>query len=63
MLENFDGSEAYRAKFHEYAVNRADADFWETYDWFQERLNASDPLRAGLYDLNRYYPRAISSAD
>jgi hypothetical protein len=59
MLQNFDGSEAYLAKFHEYDVNRADPSFWEIYDWFQARLEAADPLRAGLYDLNRYYPIAM----
>ena len=59
MLENFDGSEEYMAKIWKYGVNRADEPFWSTYDWFQERLDEADPLRAGLYDLNRYYPKAF----
>ena len=41
-----------------YGVNRADEDFWESYDWFQAQLFEADPLRAGLYDLNRYYHQA-----
>ena len=61
MLENFDDSEEYVAKIRKYGVNRADADFWSSYDWFQARLNESDPLRAGLYDLNRYYPMAFAA--
>ena len=58
MLQNFDGSEAYVAKLDRYGVNRAEPNFWEVYDWFQARLDAADPLRAGRYDLNRYYPVA-----
>jgi hypothetical protein len=58
MLANFDGSEEYVAKIQKYGVNRADPRFWEVYDWFQARLDAADPLTAGLYDLNRYYSTA-----
>ncbi|MBW2269637.1 MAG: fatty acid cis/trans isomerase [Deltaproteobacteria bacterium] len=59
MLENFDGSQPYMDKLHKYGVNRSDPHFWETYDWFQQRLGEADPLHAGLYDLNRYYPLAL----
>jgi hypothetical protein len=60
MLENFDRSEEYQAKLDKYGVNRADPRFWEIYDWFQQRLNETQPLNAGLYDLNRYYSQAKS---
>ncbi len=60
MLERFDGSDEYIAKIQKYGVNRAEKGFWTSYDWFQARLNESDPVRAGLYDLNRYYPMAVS---
>jgi hypothetical protein len=63
MLANFDGSDEYIAKFHKYGVNRADENFWESFDGFQAELDQSDPLRAGLYDLNRYYPVARPSAE
>jgi hypothetical protein len=58
MLENFDGSDEYLAKIRKYGVNRADARFWASYDWFQARTDELDPLRTGRYDLNRYYPEA-----
>ncbi len=58
LLANFDGSPKYRAKLDRYGVNRAEPRFWETYDWFQARFDGDDPVEAGLYDLNRYYPRA-----
>ncbi len=60
LLENFDGSPKYRARLDRFGVNRMDADFWPVYDWFQQQLNESDPVRAGLYDLNRYYPEALT---
>ncbi len=56
LLENFDGSEAYLQKIDRYGVNRGEPHFWELYDWFQARADEEDPLNAGLYDLNRYYP-------
>jgi len=63
MLQNFDGSDEYLAKFHRFGVNRADDDFWESYDRFQAQLEREDPLRTGLYDLNRYYPVAQPSSE
>ena len=33
-------------------------DQWESFDEFQEVFNKSDPVQAGLFDLNRYYYRA-----
>jgi hypothetical protein len=58
VLENFDGSEAFRERFRALGVGRADPRFWATYDWFQQQLDGADPLHAGLYDLNRYDPVA-----
>jgi hypothetical protein len=63
MLQNFDGSDEYIARFRRFGVNRADDDFWESYDRFQAQLESEDPLRAGLYDLNRYYPLAQPSSE
>jgi hypothetical protein len=60
MLQNFDGSPAYVTKLNGYGVNRMDERFWDVYDWFQQRLNAQQPIHAGLYDLNRYYSRAFT---
>jgi hypothetical protein len=59
MLENFDDSPEYVAKVHKYGVNRADPHFWEAYDWFQARMFEQKPIEGGLYDLTRYYPKAI----
>ena len=58
VLANFDGSEAYRAKFDRFGVSRADPRFWSLYDWFQSRADEANGIHAGVYDLNRYYPNA-----
>jgi hypothetical protein len=63
MLQNYDGSPEYLTKVRKYGVDRADPDFWETYDWFQNWLEADDPLQAGLYDLNRYYAKADDGSE
>ncbi len=55
LLKNFDYSDKYLTKFKKYFVSRADDNFWETYDWFQNYFNELDPINSGLYDLNRYH--------
>ncbi len=55
LLTNFDGSPEHLERFDHYGVNRGDDDFWEIYDWFQERFNRENPVRSGLFDLNRYF--------
>jgi fatty acid cis/trans isomerase CTI len=48
-------------RIHKYAINRANKDFWEHYDWFQERFNKDQPVQSGLFDLNRYYYEASAA--
>lgn len=55
MLKNFEADEVYFEKIEKYAISRSNKEFWEYFDWFQERFNKDDPLNSGLYDLNRYY--------
>ncbi|MEN8188459.1 MAG: fatty acid cis/trans isomerase [Thermodesulfobacteriota bacterium] len=49
-----------RSRLKKYGVNRADKDFWQVFDWFQQRFYKEQPIRAGLFDLNRYYYKAES---
>jgi hypothetical protein len=46
------------ARLARYGVNRADERFWDAYDWFQKRFLEDEPVRGGLFDLNRYYHTA-----
>ena len=59
LLENYDESEKYNAKIKKYFVSRSNENFWETFDWFQEHFDRSDPLNSGLYDLNRYFSKGF----
>lgn len=59
LIANFNGSEEDIAHVRKYVVNRANDNFWERYDWFQQRFKEDQPVQAGLFDLNRYYYRAI----
>ena len=46
-------------RFLGYGINRANPGFWEEYDWFQQRFYDDQPVQAGRFDLNRYYPTAL----
>ncbi|HEY5973381.1 MAG TPA: fatty acid cis/trans isomerase [Geobacteraceae bacterium] len=58
LLGHFEQSPKDLARLAKYGVNRADDRLWETYDWFQQRFNEEEPVRGGLFDLNRYYHSA-----
>ena len=55
LLANYKGSPEDGERLEKYGVNRADEKLWETYDWLQERFNKDEPVRSGLFDLNRYF--------
>ena len=55
LIENFEENKIYLAKIEKYFISRDSKKFWETYDWFQNHFNKTNPTEAGLYDLNRYY--------
>ncbi|MFW2366071.1 MAG: fatty acid cis/trans isomerase [Desulforhopalus sp.] len=59
VLRDYDGSPAFEARLNRYGVNRAQSNFWEVYDRFQQRFNETDPVQAGLFDLNRYFHLAL----
>jgi hypothetical protein len=58
LLAHFVKSPKDFERLAKYGVNRADDRLWETYDWFQKRFNEDEPVRGGLFDLNRYYTTA-----
>ena len=59
LMHNYDRSQKYVDKLMKYGVSRGDDDFWQTYDWFQERFYKENPHEAGLFDLNRYYHKVF----
>ena len=58
LLAHFDKSSKDIARLARYGINRADERFWDAYDWFQKRFLEDEPVRGGLFDLNRYYYNA-----
>jgi hypothetical protein len=40
-----------------YGLRRTNSAFWETADWFQDEYLREKPVKAGLFDLNRYQNR------
>jgi hypothetical protein len=58
LLAHFEKSPKDLERLGRYGVNRADERLWEAYDWFQQRFNEDEPVRGGLFDLNRYYYNA-----
>ncbi len=55
ILDNYDGGSVYVQRLEKYGVNRAEDNFWEVYDWFQNEFYKSEKQKAGLIDLNRYF--------
>ncbi len=55
ILDNYDGSPAFIKRLEKYGINRADTQFWETYDWFQAEFYKDMKQYPGLIDLNRYF--------
>jgi len=58
LLEHYDKSRKDMQRLARYGINRSDERFWDTYDWFQQRFQQEEPVRGGLFDLNRYFYQA-----
>ncbi|NLN13431.1 MAG: peptidylprolyl isomerase [Arcobacter skirrowii] len=59
-LKNFKNSTECVKNISRFAINRANPSFWEHYDWFTKEFEKSNPIEFGLFDLNRYYHKAIN---
>lgn len=46
-------------KLSKFFINRNNKNFWQVYDWFQNRFEKEQPIRSGLFDLNRYYKKSL----
>jgi hypothetical protein len=54
LMKYMRGAHEEFVELQKFFVSRSDKNFWEVYDWFQGDFNKSEPIEAGLYDLNRY---------
>jgi hypothetical protein len=55
LLENMKDTPEDIARLKQYGINRSREDFWQHYDWLQQRFLKDQPVHAGIFDLNRYY--------
>ena len=54
ILNNYDNSEEYVTRLDKYGINRAEDNFWDVYDWFQNEFDKYHGKDGGIVDLNRY---------
>jgi len=54
VMKNMNGSDTDITRLKKYFISRSDKDFWKVYEWFQAHFDKEEPIRSGLYDLNRY---------
>ena len=59
LLQNYNSSTDNK-KILKYAINRANPQFWEVFDWFDKEFKKYNFLEYGLFDLNRYLSQAIN---
>ena len=54
LMKNMTGTDSEIKRLKKYFLSRSNPHFWEIFDWFNEEFKRKDPIKAGMYDLNRY---------
>ena len=54
LMKYCKGSKRDIQRLKKYFISRSDKNFWKIYDWFQHDFDTKEPVKSGLYDLNRY---------
>ncbi|KAB7884216.1 fatty acid cis/trans isomerase, partial [Poseidonibacter ostreae] len=60
LLKNYKNNEVDKKKILKFVINRANPNFWKSFDWFNNKFKTEDSLNYGLMDLNRYISKAIN---
>jgi hypothetical protein len=55
-------SEDYEAFVTSYGIRWTNPAFWSSADWYHAKYAQDEPIRAGLFDLNRYHHRQSFAA-
>ncbi|GGD42043.1 9-hexadecenoic acid cis-trans isomerase [Malaciobacter pacificus] len=63
LIYDYQDTKEHKKRLLKYAINRANPKFWDVYDWFTNEFKKQDKLKFGLFDLNRYYDKAINDLD
>ncbi|RXK02290.1 peptidylprolyl isomerase [Arcobacter sp. CECT 8989] len=61
LIYDYQGTDEQKELILKYIINRANPNFWDEYDWFTNEFKKQDELQFGLFDLNRYYQKAIDN--
>ncbi len=61
LLKNYKHNNVNKRKILKFVVNRANPNFWNSFDWFNNEFKKQDSLNYGLMDLNRYISKAINN--
>jgi len=54
LMQHAKGTKEDFRRMKHYFISRSDKDFWKIYDWFQADFLKKEPIKGGLFDLNRY---------
>jgi hypothetical protein len=60
LLKNYKDTDINKKKILKFVINRANPNFWKSFDWFNSEFKRKDSLNYGLMDLNRYISKAIN---
>ena len=58
LIKNYKDTPLNKKNIFKYVVNRANPNFWNTSDWFNDEFKKRDTINYGLMDLNRYISEA-----
>lgn len=61
LIYDYQGTNEQKELLLKYIINRANENFWDEYDWFTKEFKKQNALEFGLFDLNRYYEKAIDN--
>ena len=54
LMKNMTDSDEDIQRLKKYFISRSNEQFWDVFDWFQQREENENYIKAGLLDLNRY---------
>jgi len=60
LIKNYKDDKIDKKQILKFAINRANPNFWKSFDWFNKEFKKQDSLNYGLMDLNRYISKAIN---
>lgn len=60
LIQNYQNDNEHNRLLLKFFINRANPNFWDVLDWFNEAFKQQNSLTYGLFDINRYFPTALT---